>query len=100
MPREYVIYYLIYGFVFVAMGLFALQYRNDEQISNTALAGALPDLGLFGVIHGITELMTMIRATQLYPELDSALFLIGSFLKVLSFGFLMRFGIKMKWQYM
>lgn len=97
MPREYVIYYLVYGFVFIAMGLSALQHGNDEQISNLPLAGALPDLGAFGIIHGLTEWMTMLLATGLFPELMQGTIVMRSFLKALSFVFFLRFGMRMYW---
>ncbi|MDW7671990.1 MAG: histidine kinase [Bacillota bacterium] len=98
MPREYVLYYLIYGFAFVAMGMAAFQHAVDERISNLHLAGTLPDLGFFGVIHGISEWMTMVLATGLYPELIPSVILVRSFLKAISFAFLLRFGMRLYWR--
>ncbi len=99
MPREYMVYYLIYGFVFIAMGFYVLQYRNDEQVRNPSFSRALPKLGLFGIIHGTTEWMTMILITGLFPEYQMTAVIIRSFLKVISFAFFLSFGIEMYWSY-
>ena len=97
MPRETILYYLIYGFVFISMGISAWQHGNDEQISNLPLARALPDLGVFGMVHGLSEWTTMLLATGLFPELTLGITLIRTLMKVSSFAFLLRFGMRMTW---
>lgn len=97
MPRETVLYYLVYGFVFISMGIAAWQHGNDEQISNLPLARALPDLGVFGVIHGLSEWITMLLATGMFMDLALGMTLIRSLMKVSSFAFLLRFGMRMTW---
>ncbi|SMP54579.1 sensor histidine kinase [Anoxynatronum buryatiense] len=96
-PQETIIYYLLYGFAFIAMGLAAWLHQKDEQISNLSLANALPDLAAFGVIHGMTEWMTMLLFTGLYSDLVPVAVVIRSFLKVLSFVFFLRFGMRVLW---
>jgi len=97
MPRETILYYLVYGFVFISMGISAWQHGNDEQISNLPLARALPDLGVFGMVHGLSEWTTMILATGLFPEFTLGITLIRNLMKVSSFAFLLRFGMRMTW---
>lgn len=97
MPRETILYYLVYGFVFISMGIAAWQHGNDEQISNLPLARALPDLGVFGMVHGLSEWITMLLATGMFPELALGMTLIRSLMKVSSFAFLLRFGMRMTW---
>ncbi len=97
MPRETILYYLVYGFVFISMGVAAWQHGNDEQISNLPLARALPDLGVFGMVHGLSEWITMLLATGLFPEFTLGMTLIRSLMKVGSFAFLLRFSMRMTW---
>lgn len=97
MPRETILYYLVYGFVFISMGVAAWQHGNDEQISNLPLARALPDLGVFGMVHGLSEWITMLLATGMFPEMALGMTLIRSLMKVSSFAFLLRFGMRITW---
>ncbi len=101
MPKEYFFLYLTYGLVYLIMGFKSLLYKNEE-VNNLPLVKVLPYLGLFGILHGLSEWITMIVITNLYQELYEALFFIKQFLKALSFAFLMAFGTALlpsHWKY-
>ncbi len=91
MPKEYFFLYLIYGSVFIIMGIFAVQ-KKDVEVSNFPLVKAMKYLGFFGIIHGISEWITMIVIADLYPELYVSLFIVKQILKATSFAYLIYFG--------
>ncbi len=94
MSKEYFFLYLIYGFAFINMGIFSVQ-EKDIEVTNLPLVKHLKYLGYFGIIHGISEWITMLTIIGLYPHLDIHLFITKQILKALSFGFLMYFGISL-----
>lgn len=87
MIKEYFFLYLIYGFVFINMGLFCLKEKNNELI-NLSIIKSLKYLGDFGIIHGITEWFTMIIIADLYHQINIPLYNINQILKFLSFTYL------------
>ncbi|UMZ74353.1 sensor histidine kinase [Natranaerofaba carboxydovora] len=91
MPEEYFFLYLIYGSVFITMGLFAIQ-RKDVKVSNFQLVKAMKYLGIFGIAHGLSEWVTMVVIADLYPDSYTTIFIIKQVLKAVSFAFLMYFG--------
>ncbi|AKL94320.1 integral membrane sensor signal transduction histidine kinase [Clostridium aceticum] len=91
---EYVILFFIYGLAFFSMGISALQQKG-VKISNFQLLKSIKYLGIFGVIHGITEWVIMLRITSVYVEWDFALFLVQIFLNAFSFMFLLIFGLRL-----
>ncbi|WP_409227188.1 sensor histidine kinase [Gudongella sp. SC589] len=92
--RQYVLLFFVYGAAFFIMGLSALFQRNYKE-SSFRLLGAINYLGIFGVLHGITEWLVMFRISNLYPEYNLYLGMIGLFTNVLSFIFLWMFGLKL-----
>ncbi|MDR5658392.1 ATP-binding protein [Serpentinicella sp. ANB-PHB4] len=91
MAKEYFFLYLVYGLVFVSMGIFA-SYKKDEEVSHLPLVKSLKYLGVFGITHGLSEWVTMIVIADLYPDLYVYLFIIKQILKAISFVFLIGFG--------
>lgn len=92
MVREFFYLYLIYGFAMINMGIFSLQQKNIK-LTNLTLVKSLKYLGCFGIIHGMTEWITMIILVDIYPNLYIHLFNFNQILKALSFAFLMYFGL-------
>ncbi|AOY76239.1 sensor histidine kinase [Clostridium formicaceticum] len=91
---EYVILFFIYGLAFFSMGISALQ-QKEMKISNFQLLKSIRYLGIFGVTHGITEWVIMLRIIGIYAEFDFRLFLIQISLNTLSFAFLLIFGMRL-----
>ncbi|OEF98167.1 sensor histidine kinase [Desulfuribacillus alkaliarsenatis] len=94
MEREYFFLYLIYGLVFVAMGIYA-SYKKDKDVNHIPLVRSLKYLGAFGVTHGLSEWVTMVVITGLYDEYYLYMFYIKQTLKAVSFVFLMYFGLSL-----
>lgn len=94
MTKEYFPLYLIYGFAFINMGIFSIQ-EKDVELIDLPLVKSLKYLGYFGIIHGISEWITMITTLGLYPDLYIYLFILKQTLKAVSFTFLMYFGISL-----
>lgn len=94
MPKEYFFLYLIYGFAFINMGIFSIK-EKDIELVNIPLVKHLKYLGYFGLIHGISEWVTMVTVVDLYPDSYTYLFILKQFLKAISFSFLMFFGISL-----
>ena len=92
MYKEYFFLYLIYGFAFISMGTFCLKEKNKELI-DLSLIKSLKYLGCFGIIHGITEWITMTLVVELYPDITLTLYNINQILKALSFTCLTLFGL-------
>lgn len=91
MVKEYFYLYLIYGFAMINMGIFSIK-QNNTKLTNIALVKSLKYLGWFGIIHGLSEWITMIIVVDIYPDLVAHLFNLNQILKSLSFAFLMYFG--------
>ncbi len=87
----YVVLYLLYGFIFIVMGLQALkEYRKAS--SAFPVIDALFYLGLFGIAHGLSEWFTLLRFAQVFENQRIWLFYTGSILKAFSFISLFQFG--------
>ena len=86
------ILYLLYGFVFILMGVIIFQQRNKD-LSGFPILRTLPSLGLFGIFHGISEWLTMAQIAGLYHEYSGIILAVKGLLKVLSFYFLFRFAL-------
>ncbi len=92
-PIEYPIY-LFYGGAFLLLGV-TIAVKNVES-SELGLAGSLWLLGMFGFTHGAhewLELYELMEGARLSSQEISTLALITSFMTVLSFFFLLRFGL-------
>lgn len=76
------------------MGILALHYK-ERRISNFSLVKYIRYLGYFGVIHGISEWVSMVLTTQIFYQYITALYIIKMFLKASSLSFLMQFGINL-----
>ena len=87
----YAILYLIYGFTFILMGIYAVrEYRKSYSIF--PLMNAIVYLGVFGITHGFTEWLTMIQRAGLFEEYHPHIFVTGRVIKAFSFLSLMKFG--------
>ncbi len=73
------------------MGIFAVQ-KKDVEVSSSPLVKAMKYLGLFGIIHGLSEWVTIVVIAGLYPDSYITLFIIKQILKAISFAYLMYFG--------
>ncbi len=94
-PIEYPIY-LFYGGAFLLLGI-SIAVKNMAS-SDLRLAGSLWLLGMFGFTHGAhewLELYDMLERERLSPQELSTLALITAFMTVLSFFFLLRFGLSL-----
>ena len=92
MYKEYFFLYLIYGFVFILMGIFCWR-EKDKELPGLTIIKSLKYLALFGIIHGITEWLTMIIIVGLYPDIKLHLYNLNQVLKAISFLFLSLFGL-------
>lgn len=92
--KAYAPLYFIYGLSFFVMGLLALN-QQGSRVSNFALIKNIKYLGYFGIIHGVSEWVSMVLATQLYYQYTTELFSLKMFLKAISLSFLMGFGINL-----
>ncbi|WP_026477759.1 sensor histidine kinase [Alkaliphilus transvaalensis] len=95
MGHSYIILFFFYGLAFFSMGISALQQMVPKG-TNFYLLKAIKYLGYFGLVHGITEWIIMIRLTNIYPDHELLLIVIATFLNALSFTFLWAFGIKLR----
>lgn len=94
-PLEYPIY-LFYGGAFLLLGV-SIAVKNVGS-SDLRLAGSLWLLGMFGFTHGAhewLELYELMYGERLSSQEISTLALIASFMTVLSFFFLLRFGLSL-----
>ena len=92
--NEYVLLFFVYGLAFFSMGISALQQHVSKETSFILLK-SIKYLGYFGVIHGITEWIIMLRMTGFYPESDMFLMSLAIVLNAISFTFLLVFGVKL-----
>ncbi len=94
MEKEKFFLFLMYGMVFILMGVFAWG-KKEEEVSHIPLVRSLKYLGVFGVTHGASEWLGMVMIIDLYHEQYNYLFLANQILKAISFAFLMYFGISL-----
>ena len=87
----YAILYLFYGATFMLMGLYALHaYRRAKSVFPTV--DAIIYLAVFGLVHGLSEWITMFRYAGLLESYRVELFFFGRILKAISFLALFQFG--------
>ncbi|MDD4802003.1 MAG: histidine kinase [Syntrophomonas sp.] len=84
--------YLIYGFSMITMGIFAIM-QKDSRVMNISLIRSMKYLGYFGIIHGISEWISMIIKLGIYSHINIEIYYINLTLKALSFIFLFYFGL-------
>ena len=92
--KAYAPLYFIYGLSFFVMGILALN-QQGHRVSNFALIKYIKYLGYFGVIHGVSEWVSMVLSIQIYDQYTYELYILKMFLKALSLSFLMSFGINL-----
>ncbi len=90
----YILLFFFYGLAFFSMGISALQQRVPKG-TNFFLLKSIRLLGYFGIIHGITEWVIMLRIINVFPVYQLLLIVIATFLNSLSFAFLWGFGVKL-----
>lgn len=87
-----VIFYLIYGFVFILFGIYALS--SHKKINSIfPLRRSIIFFGVFGITHGLSEWFTMLHWTGLYEDYTLWLFYSSRILKGISFFMLLQFGV-------
>ncbi len=86
------ILYLVYGFVFLLIGIIIFQQKNQE-LSGFPIIRTLPLLGMFGILHGISEWVTLAQISGLYQGHSGILLAVKGIFKVLSFYYLFRFAL-------
>ncbi|AOM83814.1 sensor histidine kinase [Salisediminibacterium beveridgei] len=94
MENYYFFLYLIYGLVYIAMGIY-VSGRKRASTVQIPLIRSLIFLAGFGVLHGLSEWMTMVVITGMYDNQYEILFYIKQFLKALSFVSLFLFGLNL-----
>lgn len=88
------ILYLIYGFVYIFLGIVIFQVKFIE-LTGFSFMKKLPLLGLFGFFHGLSEWVTLLQVSSLYNSYTVPLTLLKELLKVASFYFLLKFSLKL-----
>ena len=86
------IIYFLYGLALFTMGVSALQ-QNIREHTGILLLRYIRYLGIFGVIHGVTEFLAVLVNSQIYPELNPRLISFAILLNAISYLFLLAFGI-------
>ncbi|HHY26465.1 MAG TPA: hypothetical protein GX523_06905 [Desulfitobacterium dehalogenans] len=94
MEQEKFFLYLMYGMVYILMGVFACG-KKEKEVSHIPLVKSLRYLGVFGISHGLSEWVAMVIIIDLYHNQYNYLFLLNQLLKAISFAFLMTFGISL-----
>jgi two-component system, NarL family, sensor histidine kinase YdfH len=89
----YALIFFVYGLAFFTMGISAIQQSNVSR-SNFPMLNAIKFLGIFGIVHGITEWVLMVIILDLYPGYHFILYPLSGFLNASSFAFLWIFGNK------
>ncbi|MGD9569134.1 MAG: sensor histidine kinase [Sedimentibacter sp.] len=84
--------YFIYGLSFFVMGVLALNQQGN-RVSNIAFIKYIKYLGYFGIVHGISEWMSMIISIRFYPGYEIWIYIFKIFLKAVSSCILMYFGL-------
>ncbi|ABR49370.1 integral membrane sensor signal transduction histidine kinase [Alkaliphilus metalliredigens QYMF] len=92
--NQYILLFFVYGLAFFSMGIAAFLQNTSEE-SSFPLLKCIHYLGFFGIIHGITEWIIMLRITNMVPQYQLNLLLLGTFTNALSFAFLWMFGAKL-----
>ncbi|MEL1134086.1 ATP-binding protein [Desulfitobacterium sp. THU1] len=94
MEQEKFFLYLMYGMVYILMGVFAYG-KKEKEVSHIPLVRSLKYLGVFGITHGLSEWLAMVMIIDLYHDQYSYIYLANQVLKAISFAFLMYFGISL-----
>ena len=91
---SFIILFFVYGLSFFTMGISAL-LQKGVKYSNFPLLQAIKYLGLFGLIHGFTEWVIMLRLTEVFIYRDPEIYLLQILMNASSFVFLMIFGLEL-----
>ncbi len=91
---SFILLFFVYGLSFFTMGISAL-LQKGVKYSNFSLLQAIKYLGLFGLIHGFTEWVIMLRLTEVFIHRDPVIYLIQILMNTVSFVFLMIFGLEL-----
>lgn len=94
MESYYFFLYLVYGLVFISMGIY-VSGRKRASTAQIPLIRSLVFLAAFGILHGLSEWVTMVVITGMYDSQYEMLFYIKQFLKALSFVSLFLFGLNL-----
>ncbi len=91
---SFIFLFFLYGLSFFTMGISAL-LQKGVKYSNFPLLQSIKYLGLFGLIHGFTEWVIMLRLTRVFIEQDPMIYLVQIMMNTISFVFLMVFGLEL-----
>ena len=94
MESYYFFLYLLYGLVYIAMGIY-VSGRKRVSTVQIPLIRSLIFLAGFGILHGLSEWVTMVVITGMYDNQYEILFYIKQLLKALSFVSLFLFGLNL-----
>ncbi|SMP41493.1 Histidine kinase-, DNA gyrase B-, and HSP90-like ATPase [Anoxynatronum buryatiense] len=90
--HSYIWLFFFYGLAFFTLGTSSLQQKLRHS-SEFPLMRCIHLLGFFGVLHGISEWIIMLRVMGVYQEIDSGLYLVETFVNGASYAFLLSFAI-------
>lgn len=94
MEQHYLVMYMIYGAVYMHMGIVSLRQKQDS-VSHNLFIKALVFLSAFGILHGLSEWLNVILLSNTYPDLSNELLIAKQLFKAYSFVGLALFGIKL-----
>lgn len=90
--HSYIWLFFFYGLAFFTLGTSSLQQKLRHS-SEFPLMRCIHLLGFFGVLHGISEWLIMLRVMGVYQEVDAVLYLLETFINGASYAFLLSFAI-------
>ena len=90
--------YLVYGLAFFTLGTVALVIRRISPVPAPLLRD-LGGLAAFGLLHGISEWMTMLLPEAINSTGHTALLWAINIVTALSFAFLFSFGVRLQCSY-
>lgn len=91
MESELFIAYLIYGFVYILFGFRILTIEKHHG-HNRYLNQAFKYVAIFGIVHGFSEWLTVLRISNLFIPIDAIIQNTKFILKMVSFVLLMQAG--------
>jgi two-component system, NarL family, sensor histidine kinase YdfH len=91
--NENILIFFIYGLAFFSLGISALQQRIGRS-STLPILDEVKYLGIFGIIHGITEWLIFVIISRMYPDLNNLLYIAVVALNSSSFFFLWIYGTR------
>ena len=85
--------YFFYGLAFYTFGLSAILQNTQTSDDSTAVFSHNIYLGLFGLLHGVTEWLILIRLLEVFSQHTVPLYTLQLILNTASFSFLLAYGM-------